>query len=259
MAKNAWQGLALSMLWLLPFAANSQDAAAVLGPAADALKIADVTTVRIVAAGSAYEPGSEPQPVVPDREALVAAGRATADPSSPMYVPPPPARSRTYYRIVSHVQEIDLADESLEIEQVRAASSAPNAEREPAAATTIDANADWSVRHRYWLTPHGFVKGALARNATVGTETVAGTEYRVVSFTVDGHEVRGYVDPEDKLVRVRTTVASDDGQSTDVIESFFDWQEQGGLTFPSILIRKENDELAEVLVVQSVDTGTTAG
>lgn len=259
MAKNAWQGLALSMLWLaLPFAANAQGAAAVLGPTADALKIADVTMVRVVAAGSGYEKGN-PQPIVPDREALAAAGRATADPSSPMYVPPPADRRRSYYRIVSHVEEIDLAAESLEIEEVRAESSAPNAARTPASTTTVDASADWSERHRYWLTPHGFVRGALARNASVGTETVAGTEYRVVSFTVDGHEVRGYVDPEDKLVRVRTTVASEDGEATDVIESFFDWKDQGGLAFPSILIRKENDELAEVLVVQSVDTGTTAG
>jgi len=256
MAKKAWQRLALTMLWLaLPFGVNAQDAAAVLKPTADALRIAEVKALKVVAAGSGYEKGStEPQPAsVP--AALVAAGRATADPSSPMYVPPPPARPRSYYRIVSQVQELDLAAESLEIEQVRAESSAPDAAKTPAATTTIDANADWSLRHRYWLTPHAFVAGALAHDASVGTETLAGTEYRVVSFTVGGHEVRGYVDPEDRLVRVRTTVESADGQAADVVESFFDWTDHDGLTFPSMLIRKENDELAEVLVVQAVETG----
>ncbi|HEX6993859.1 MAG TPA: hypothetical protein VF339_06900 [Gammaproteobacteria bacterium] len=257
MAKNAWQELALAMLSLaLPFAANAQDAAAVLGPVADALQIEEVKALKVVAAGSGYEKRStEPRPAsVP--AALVAAGRATADPSSPMYVPPPAPRARSYFRIVSQVQELDLAAESLEIEQVRASSSAPDAAREPATTTTIDANADWSLRHRYWLTPHAFVAGALAHDASVGMETLDGTEYRVVSFTVDGHEVRGYVDPADKLVRVRTTVDGEDGE-TDVIESFFDWTEQGELTFPSMLIRKENGELAEVLVVQEIDTGTS--
>lgn len=257
MAKIAWRGLTLSILLLaLPLGASAQDAATVLQPTAEALRVGEVRTLRLVASGSGYAPRSEAgdtQAASPDTTA--AAG--TVDPSSPMFVPPPPAPKRSYYRIVSQVQSLDLAAQSLSIEQVRAESSAPDAVRSAPEVTSIDAGADWSERHRYWLTPHGFVAGALAGDAQVGTETVSGVEYRVVSLTVDGgHEVRGYVDADDRLVRVRTTVEDADGGTTDVIESFFDWGDRGELTFPSTLIRKENGELAEVLVVKELDAAT---
>src|SRR5690606_31425352 len=99
-----------------------------------------------------------------------------------------------------------------------------------------------------------FVSGALEHEAGLGTETLDGAEYRVVSFTPDGGpEVRGYFDDSDQLVRVRTTVPAA-GAEQNVVESFFDWREQDGLTFPSMLIRKEDGELGEVLIVQELDT-----
>jgi len=255
MAKIAWQGLTLPILLLaLPFAASAQDAATVLQPTAEALRVAEVRTLRLVASGSGYAPRSDEQEAQP---AVTETAAGTVDPSSPMFVPPPPPPKRSYYRIISQVQSLDLAAGSMSIEQVRAESSAPDAERSGPEVTSIDASADWSERHRYWLTPHAFVAGALAGGASVGTETVSGVEYRVVSLTVDGgHEVRGYVDPDDRLVRVRTTVEDPDGGTTDVIESFFDWGDRGELTFPSTLIRKENGELAEVLVVKEIDAST---
>ena len=260
MAKIAWQGLTLPILLLaLPFAASAQDAATVLGPTADALRVGEVESLTLTASGSGYardSSGETPQPAGSAAATNAAAG--TVDPGSPLFVPPPPPPERSYFRIVSHVQTLDLDAESLSIEQVRAATSAPDAERSAPSATTIDSSADWSLRHRYWLTPHAFVAGALAGNASVGTETVSGVEYRVVSFTVDGgREVRGYVDSEDRLVRVRTTVESPDGGTLDVIESFFDWSDQGELTYPSTLIRKENGELAEVLIVQEIDAAAS--
>jgi|GEM_PF-1366534 len=262
MAKNAWQGFTLLLL-ALPFGASAQNAAEVLESAAEALRIGEVKALKLVASGSGYEvradderpaeTAAEPQP------APAVAGLATSEtePSSAMYVPPPAKSERSYYRIVSETQTLDLGAESLEIEQVRAESSAPDAERQPPATTTIDASAEWPLRHRYWLTPHAFVAGALANDASVGTETVGGVEYRVVSFTVDGHEVRGYVDDQARLARIRTTVESDDGGTADVVESFFDWADRGELTYPSTLIRKENGELAEVLVVRELDTGAS--
>lgn len=289
MSRIAWQGFALAVLSLaLPLGASAQDAAAVLRPTADALNIGRIDGLRLVASGSGYEerpeaeqraqPGPKltaaaPQPLgaptgpaeavrpgqAPRQPPAESAGRSdTVDPSSPMYVPPPPPRARRPFRIVSHVENLDLAEESLRIERVSAESTSPDAERQQPATTTIDADSDWAERHRYWLTPHGFVAGALARDASVGTQAIDGIEYRVVTFTADGaHEVRGYVGPDDRLVRIRTTVVAADGRTTDVVESFLDWEEQANLAFPSVLIRKENGALAEVLVVQEVDAATS--
>src|SRR5690606_14959004 len=173
MAKIAWQGLTLPILLLaLPFAASAQDAAKVLGPTADALRVGEVESLTLTASGSGYardSSGETPQPAGSAAATNAAAG--TVDPGSPLFVPPPPPPERSYFRIVSHVQTLDLDAESLSIEQVRAATSAPDAERSAPSATTIDSSADWSLRHRYWLTPHAFVAGALAGNASVGTET----------------------------------------------------------------------------------------
>jgi hypothetical protein len=259
MSKIVSQALALSILFAaMPFAASAQEAAAVLQPVAEALRVADVDRLRLVAAGSGYERGQDERapPTSTQGSAGAAAGRAdAADSSSQMDVPPPPPPVRSQFRIVGHVAELDLAAESLRIEERRAASAAPGAEQRAPATLTIDADSDWAERHRYWLMPHAFVAGALAGNATLGNETVAGVDYRVVSITVEGdHEVRGYIDEQGRLVRIRTEVV-DGGDTTDVVESFFDWTEQGELTFPSTLIRKENDQLAEVLVVQEIDAG----
>jgi len=258
MAKIAWQGLALSILLLaLLHEASAQDAATVLGPTADALRIAEIDSLTLTASGSGYARRSDDENTQTAGPETASAAAGTVDPSSPIFVPPPPAPERRYYRIVSHVEALDLAAGSLSIEEVRAETSAPDAERSAPGVTAIDPRSDWSLRHRYWLTPHGFVAGALASDASVGTETVSGVEYRVVSFTVDGErEVRGYVDADDRLVRVRTTVEGADGGATDVIESFFDWSDRGGLMYPSTLIRKENGELAEVLIVQEIDAAS---
>lgn len=287
MSRIAWKGLTLSILFLaLPHTASAQDAAAVLQPAAEALRVGDVDELSFVASGSGYEARPEEEPAPRARPAPSAEGRAEApeaseavadpahaepsatpsaaatagrsdavDPSSPLYVPPPAPRSRRYFRIVSQLEELNLAEGSLRIEQVRTGPSADRGQQAPVT-TTIGPDSSWTKRHRYWLTPHAFVAGALSHEASVETETLDGIEYRVVTFTVDGgHEIRGYVDENDRLVRVRTTVSSEDGEATDVVESFFEWAEQGDVTFPTTLIRKENGELAEVLVVQEIDLG----
>lgn len=261
MSRNAWQGFALPILLFgLSPAAPAQDAASVLRSAAEALQIGEVAGLTVVAAGSGYDKRAEPPSAQPAANRAAGAPAAPAagagiDPSSPLYVPPPPPPPRSYYRIASQVIDLDLSAGTLRIEHARAP-SAGNAQPGAPQATTIGPRAAWTERHRYWLTPHGFVSGALERDATLGTENVDGVEYRVVSFSVDGGEaVRGYFNDADQLVRVRTTVATAGGEQ-DVVESFFDWREEDGISFPSTLIRKENGELAEVLIVQELDVRT---
>jgi hypothetical protein len=37
---------------------------------------------------------------------------------------------------------------------------------------------EWSSQYEFWITPYGFLKGAMADNATVESKTVMGTTYR---------------------------------------------------------------------------------
>ena len=82
-----------------------------------------------------------------------------------------------------------------------------------------------------WLTPHGFIKGALASGNAMLT---AGEGSNVVSFTALGkYKVDGTIDASNHVTAVETTIANPVLGDTKVVANYSDYKDFGGVQFPT--------------------------
>jgi hypothetical protein len=99
------------------------------------------------------------------------------------------------------------------------------------------------------MNPLGFLAGAASRAPAMRSETVLGTPYQIVTFTTaSGEQVHGYFSKDNVLERTRTEV-----NKVPIETVFMSWQDFDGLKYPSLIIEKENGQLARVLVVSALD------
>lgn len=81
-----------------------------------------------------------------------------------------------------------------------------------------------------WLSPHGFIKGAMAAGNATLTE---GEGSNVVSFTALGEfKVDGTLDANNHVTRVETTIANPVMGDTGVVANYSDYQDSNGIQFP---------------------------
>ncbi len=55
----------------------------------------------------------------------------------------------------------------------------------------ITASSPWSAQYDFWLTPYGFLKGAMMNPVTVGPGTLDNVKYTVISYTLQEVQSRG--------------------------------------------------------------------
>lgn len=169
------------------------------------------------------------------------------------YVPADGARQ--YVRIQSFTQQLDLAAPRLS-EQIVALDSGKKEPRKTE--RTAGADSSWADQSALWTTPAGFVTAATKSTPEITTETILGRSYRVVTVkTPSGGVVRGYVTEANVLERTRTEIEAPGRGKLTYEAIFHDWKDFDGVKYPNVIIHKENDELARVLVVDSVTTGGT--
>jgi glyoxylase-like metal-dependent hydrolase (beta-lactamase superfamily II) len=89
-----------------------------------------------------------------------------------------------------------------------------------------------------WLTPHGFIKGAMAAgNATLATPT-EGTN--VISFTALGkYKVDGTLDAQNLVTKVETKIANPVLGDADVVATYSDYKDFGGVQFPTKIVLEQ--------------------
>lgn len=103
----------------------------------------------------------------------------------------------------------------------------------------------WGQQLELWVTPWGFLKGAMANNATSRTQTVDGTRYNVVSWTPpqkapsgQAYRVVGYINPRNNLVeRVETWVEHPFFGDLHVDNRYTDYRDSNGLMFPALMVQ----------------------
>ncbi len=107
-----------------------------------------------------------------------------------------------------------------------------------------------------WSTPHGFIKAALANNAT-SKPVKDGVE---VSFTVDGkYRYVGQINEKNQVVRVQTWIDSPVLGDTLVDSQFSDYRDFSGTRFPAHIVRSLGGhpvldlKVAEVTVNPALD------
>jgi hypothetical protein len=114
----------------------------------------------------------------------------------------------THTVMKSYVRDINLEAMTSSLQLVRAEGMPPV---EKTLTREANASSPWSSQYEFWLTPYGFLKGAMANNATVESRTVAGSTYRVVTFMLPGgHTVNGYINDKDMIERVETKAGTKD-------------------------------------------------
>jgi glyoxylase-like metal-dependent hydrolase (beta-lactamase superfamily II) len=91
-----------------------------------------------------------------------------------------------------------------------------------------------------WLTPQGFVKGALANNATVRTETIGSKQKTVIAFTAPTKaKFEATLNDQNLIDRIETWLHSPVLGDTMYEAVFFDYKDFGGVKFPTRIVQRE--------------------
>src|ERR1700722_9313215 len=80
----------------------------------------------------------------------------------------------------------------------------------PPAATqsvVIGPNTPWAAQLDHWMTPYGFLRAAVANNATAASLKLEGKVFTVVTFTAPNKaRVNGYINDKNMLEKVETWI-----------------------------------------------------
>ena len=91
----------------------------------------------------------------------------------------------------------------------------------------------WEVQMEIWITPHGFLKGAAANNATL-------TQPNVLSFTVqEKYKVNGYLNPQNQVEKVETWIDNPVLGDMLVEATYSGYKDFGGVQFPAKIVVKQ--------------------
>lgn len=167
------------------------------------------------------------------------------------YIETVPTAGSAHTVMKSYVRDINLNAMTSGLQLVRMEGT-PSLEK--TIVHTSDASSPWSSQYEFWLTPYGFLKGAMTNNARVETKTLFGTTYKIVTFTLpDGHAVTGYINDKDMIERVETKI----GENGDMVveTTYRDYADFAGFKFPSMIIEKHGGSLSLILVVNEVKAG----
>src|SRR5215510_14017979 len=152
-----------SLLSVFVGVSAAQDAKTALADASKALGVETLNTVEYSASGFDYVLGQAYNPSSP----------------WPKFINKSYTRAIDFRTPASKVDRIRMQGEN----PPRGGGQQPVVGEQPQSQTIIvGQNTPWVQQLEIWMLPHGFVKAASARNATVKTETVGGKRYTVVTF-----------------------------------------------------------------------------
>jgi len=105
---------------------------------------------------------------------------------------------------------------------------------------TISFRQPWASQFEAWITPIGFLKGAMTHNATAQPKVVGGKKLTLVSFTVDNkYKVNGYIDDQNLITKVETWVENPVLGDMAVEATYSDYRQFHALKFPSKIVEKQ--------------------
>jgi glyoxylase-like metal-dependent hydrolase (beta-lactamase superfamily II) len=99
-----------------------------------------------------------------------------------------------------------------------------------------------------WTTPHGFLKAAAANNAT-STPSEGGSE---VTFSSGKNKYVGIINAQNEVARVQTWIDNPVLGDTEVVFTYSDYKDFGGVRFPSRIQRVQGEHPVLELTVSAV-------
>jgi len=89
------------------------------------------------------------------------------------------------------------------------------------------------------LTPHGFIKLAMASNATSRVETIRGARKTLISFTTPGGRYEGTLNDQNLVERIEKWFGHVVLGDTTIEAAFSDYRDFGGVKFPARILQKQ--------------------
>jgi glyoxylase-like metal-dependent hydrolase (beta-lactamase superfamily II) len=211
-------GLAAALVWT----ASAQDATSVIGTASQAMGVGALKSVRYSATGLDFALGQAPNPASP----------------WPKFINKQYSRVITFEPLpASIVNRVRVQGE----DPPRGGGQQPIVGEQPQnQAIVVKADTPWVQQLEIWMMPHGFLRAAAARNATVQRRTIGGKTFSVVTFVGDNKaKVNGYINAENMVERVETWI--DNPFLGDMLfEAIYsDYKDAGGARFPMHIVQKQ--------------------
>jgi hypothetical protein len=199
---------------------SAQDAKAVIANASKAMGVETLKTVEFSATGFDFALGQAPNPASPW----------------------PKFNNKSYTRLINFEMPASKVDRvrTQALNPPRGGGQQPIAEQTQSQTIIIGADTPWAQQLEIWMIPHGFLRAAAKKSATVESKTVAGKKYTVVSFMGDNKaKVNGYINAQNIVERVETWI--DNPFLGDMsFEAFYsDFKDIGGAQFPMHIIQMQ--------------------
>src|SRR5687767_350139 len=210
-------GLAAVLVWT----PSAQDAKAVIGDASRAMGVDTLKTVQYSATGFDFVLGQAPNPSSP----------------WPKFINKSYTRSINFEAPASRVDRVRMQGEN----PPRGGGQQPVVGEQPQTQTIIvNANTPWAQQLEIWMMPHGFLRAAASRNATVEARRVGGKRYHVVTFVGDNKaKVNGYINEQNMVERVETWIDNPFLGDMPFEAIYSDYKDAGGAQFPMRIVQKQ--------------------
>ena len=230
-----------ALVWTLPAAA--QDSRAVIDAASRAMGVQTLRTVQFTATGYDFAIGQSGAPGAP----------------WPKFRNPSYTRSVNFEAPASRVDRVRVQGE----EPPYGGGLQPIVGEQAQSQTIVIGEATpWAQQLEIWMLPHGFLRAAGTRGATLERQGA----FSVLSFRGDnGAPVRGFIDAQNRVARVETMV--DNAVMGDIpFEAIYtDYRAVEGVQFPMRIVQRQGGfpvfdlSLSEVRVNPAVDIQVAQG
>ena len=214
-----WFVLAVLMA-AIPGMIAAQDAKVVIAAAVKAMGIENLRTLQFSGMGSIAGVGQNRNP-------------RTAWPVS---------------RLKAYNRQIDLGAAASQVRLVRVQGGADQTQEQ-----FVTSTSPWSVRFDFWLTPIGFLKGAMENPTSLRSERMDEGQYQVISYSIENkYKMVGYINEQNLVSRVQTWIDNDVLGDMLVDVSYTVYKDFNGVRFPSMIIHKQGGFPVLILNVNDV-------
>jgi glyoxylase-like metal-dependent hydrolase (beta-lactamase superfamily II) len=216
------RSLAVVAVWsVLAWSPSAQDASAVIAAASKAIGVDTLKTVQYSATGYDFALGQAPNPASP----------------WPKFVNKSYTRSVNFAAPASRVDRVRAQGEN----PPHGGGQQPIVGEQPVSQTiVVDAQTPWVQQLEIVMLPHGFLRAASARQATVESKTVGGKKYSVITFVGDNKaKVNGYVNAQNLVERVETWIDNPFFGDMPFEAEYTAYKDVGGAQFPMHVVQKQ--------------------
>jgi len=217
--KKLLGGFALAAV--LGWTTSAQDATAVIGNASKAIGVDTLKTVQFSATGLDFALGQAPNPASP----------------WPKFINKSYTRAIDFDTPASRVDRVRTQGEN----PPHGGGQQPIVGEQPQNQTIIvNAETPWVQQLEIVMMPHGFLRAAALRHATVEAKTVGGKKYNVVTFVGDNKaKVNGYINDRHLVERVETWIDNPFLGDMPFEAIYSDYKDAGGAQFPMHIVQKQ--------------------